>query len=509
MKKKNIVQEAFKFQDLTEEEKQRRGILGRLVGPCASISIPTRNGRFYQESLWDNQFETNDILKELIENGGIPMELDHPVDRDETCSDRIAAMMPELPKKDDDGHLICYVDIIDTPMGQIAYSLAKYGFNLGISSRGNGDVVQNELGEDIVDPNTFDLTTFDLVLIPAVKDARLSMTESLNNKKNLKQALQESLDKANASDRKLMEETLDHLGIKLNEGINTQKSDNINKDVQTINENLEVEDNKSNELVKSLKETLMSKVTLEKKLQELQEQLAASDTRAKKLEEELHKHKDIVVRLSSRLKENKDLKEEVISLKEQLDKQTTLVNTQSTRIEELKNDSTNKSNSLNESISLKNKQLSSLQEKLSNVKKVYEEKLNSLKENVSKLNESIKSVNTKNEELTKKLSKSVKLVEKYKNFINETVDRYIKSKAIMLGITPNEIKNRLNESYSIDDIDNVCDSLQSYNLRISELPFKLSNKDTKIKVTESKASRYTPINPDDDISDLVEIAGLK
>lgn len=41
----------FKFQDLTEEEKERRGILGRLYGPCASISIPTRNGRFYSESL--------------------------------------------------------------------------------------------------------------------------------------------------------------------------------------------------------------------------------------------------------------------------------------------------------------------------------------------------------------------------------------------------------------------------------------------------------------------------
>lgn len=42
---------AFKLEELTPEEKKKRGILGRLAGPCASIQIPTRNGRFYCEDL--------------------------------------------------------------------------------------------------------------------------------------------------------------------------------------------------------------------------------------------------------------------------------------------------------------------------------------------------------------------------------------------------------------------------------------------------------------------------
>ena len=42
---KDKIREALQFQDLTEEEKQKRGILGRLYGPCASIVIPTRNCR--------------------------------------------------------------------------------------------------------------------------------------------------------------------------------------------------------------------------------------------------------------------------------------------------------------------------------------------------------------------------------------------------------------------------------------------------------------------------------
>lgn len=48
---KQFIKEALQFQELTPEEKERRGILGRLYGPCASISIPTRNGRKYNEKL--------------------------------------------------------------------------------------------------------------------------------------------------------------------------------------------------------------------------------------------------------------------------------------------------------------------------------------------------------------------------------------------------------------------------------------------------------------------------
>ena len=33
------------FADLSEEEKKKRGILGRLYGPCADVIQPTRNGR--------------------------------------------------------------------------------------------------------------------------------------------------------------------------------------------------------------------------------------------------------------------------------------------------------------------------------------------------------------------------------------------------------------------------------------------------------------------------------
>lgn len=210
---KKSIKEMLNLQELTEDEKKSRGILGRLFGPCASITDTTRNGRLYSDELWDNVFNNNDLIKEQFNNGGIAMELDHPIDREETDSTRIAALMPEPPKKDDTGHLICYVDIIDTPCGKIAYQLAKYGYKLGISSRGTGDV----RADDSVDPNTYDFTTFDLVLIPAVKDARLSMCESLDtNKVKLTEALKKDYADCDENQKKIFKSTINDLDIDVN-----------------------------------------------------------------------------------------------------------------------------------------------------------------------------------------------------------------------------------------------------------------------------------------------------
>ena len=78
------------------------------------------------------------------------------------------------------------------------------------------------MANDEVDPETFFLETWDIVQLPAVKKARLQMTESLNNKKTLKAALQESYAAANDEDRKVMKESLDNLDIELAEALRQQ-----------------------------------------------------------------------------------------------------------------------------------------------------------------------------------------------------------------------------------------------------------------------------------------------
>lgn len=210
----SLKHEDLQFQELSPEEKQSRGILARLSGPIASFTKGTRNGRKYSDKLWEKAFDAP-LVKEMFKNGGLPGELQHPENRSETDPTKIAIMMPEPPKKDSKGHLVASVDILDTPCGQIAYQLGKYGFKFGISSRGEGDLIQDFSGEESVDPDTYTLNAFDLVLIPACEDARLQFNESLNTKSNnkLKTILSEALENATDTDRKIMEEVLDELNI--------------------------------------------------------------------------------------------------------------------------------------------------------------------------------------------------------------------------------------------------------------------------------------------------------
>ena len=207
MNNKTIL-ETLKLQPLTEEEKARRHILGRWYGPIATCSESTRNGRRYNRDLWEKAIN-DELFHEKIANKCLFLELGHPMDREETDMSKVCACIPELPKIINDDLCAC-VDILDTPNGRILKTLCDYGFIPGVSSRGSGDVMPN----NDVDPETFFLECFDVVAIPAVKKARLSMCESLDkNAVNLKKALTESLNKASEEDKAIMKETLENLDI--------------------------------------------------------------------------------------------------------------------------------------------------------------------------------------------------------------------------------------------------------------------------------------------------------
>jgi hypothetical protein len=76
----------------------------------------------------------------------------------------------------------------------------------------------------------------------------------------------------------------------------------------------------------------------------------------------------------------------------------------------------------------------------------------------------------------------------------------------MLGVQPSEITSRLNENYTLADVDAVCDKILDSTVTFSRLPFGGRTK-TSARIAESvnKQSRYE----EDDLSDLYELAGLK
>ena len=92
------------------------------------------------------------------------------------------------------------------------------------------------------------------------------------------------------------------------------------------------------------------------------------------------------------------------------------------------------------------------------------------------------------------------------------MDKYIDSQALKLGISSNEIKNKLPSSYSFNDIDSICENLQEYKLNMSKLPFrKLTENIQNVKITSPKQDPIIPASGfEDDIDDgLLALAGLK
>lgn len=498
----------FEYKKLSPAEMKARGILGILYGPIADTKKPTRNGRLYPREAWENAIK-DPIFQEQLNCKAILGEFEHPTDRDAIDPLKACMCLAEPPKIGDDGLLYGYFHILDLPNGRILKTYCDYGTKIGVSSRGNGDLVEDVNG-DSVDPRTFDLTCWDAVILPAVKEARMNyVTESLN-KKSLNESLTKLVETATDGDKEIMEETLNNINQKLNEDINAQKSDNINESAskeEEVEKSKGVDNNVPDKVMTSLKEAIRSKVLLENKIQTLQENLAVSDTKAKELENEVKKYKDSTIRLSKVSLENKDLKKEIETLKEALakqEKQNKLQQEQiSSLVEASKKQKTSMSESLKESLSSKDKTISILKESIENSKKSYETKITKLNEGIDNLKLEL---SNKEKDYSTKLSKSKQLIEKYRGYVNGVVDRYVESKAVMLGVSVNEIKNRLSESYTLDDIDAICDEVQQYNLRMSKLPFNL-NKGTRISMKESKPSSTSKVqvSAEDDCSGLDDL----
>lgn len=563
----------------------------------------------------------SDIVKEQLANGGIFGEAGHPADREEVDIEKIAIAMPEAPKKGKDGKLWAKFHILDTPCGRVLKTLCDYGYNIGISSRGTGDIIEGFDGDE-VDPDTYNFTCFDAVLVPAVKEARMNyVTESLGKKRchqTLNQKLTESILKASDKDKKLMTEALDNLGIKLNEeavspegytaalralhdaieddtdtkglqkflcdmikqcqeiasdydielncdqeldeALHVQATpeieliykdkalkDLIEKDEDThdalldacadalqdlgsekmsfhitydddiadwyimeckmdesikecdtvkecadktneaVTEEKQTEDVGVDPMVEQLQATLKENALLKKQMQELQDKLAVSGTEASKMNEELTHYKSATISLSAKAKEAKRLEKKVSTLNETVEKQAKDLRAKAAQKLQEGTKASKQLTMLTESVKQQKAEIQQLNEKLADAQANAE---------------------LKRSEYNKTITKAKTLIKEYKALAQDTVNRYIESKAVILGVSANEIKNRLTENYSIDEIDKVCDSLQSYQVNISKLPFNISKKN--VRVTESKKEALQVMSPfDDDIDeDLLALAKM-
>ena len=598
----------FEYKKLSPEEQKQRGILGRLVGVMADSKNPTRNGRKYSAELWEKVFN-NPIMKEKIENRVCFGEACHPTDgREEVDPEKVAICLAEVPKINNKGQLIGVFDVLDTPCGRILKTMLDYGANIGVSSRGSGDVVTGYDGEESVDPDTYDCVCWDAVFVPAVKEARLKLVTESYNGKTLKQALNESVEKASENDRKIMKETIDLINNQLNESniarvtkkfydvdkakkflhslddslrpaMDTFDTEDNNGNIITwwevyydepltesispfayttvinaINDGIEDDDKEALQnylqdiikycrsiaedydifvesidteesesmpvdnaegLVEELQKALKENNELAGTITKLQEKLSVSYAKEADLQEEVNRYFRSVKKLSEECKKVEPLKTKVESLTEELDTSKKTINSNSNA---LKNSRMNlkeqleKNQALHKEVNEKDNYIRQLKENLSSIKSEFKDKEDKLNENISSLQQDIE---LKSTEYKTKLDKSVKLVEKYKSVANKAVDKYIDSQARILGVSKQEIKNRLSESYTFDEIDSVCEDLREYKLNLSKLPFRTSNilsENVKMKATPSKNESILPADrfvADEVDEQLMNLAGLQ
>ena len=501
----------FTYQKLTPQEQQKRGILGRLVGTIADFKNPTRNDRLYTEELWDKTFK-DPIMQEKIKTKTCLGELGHPSERSEIDIEKVAISLAEEPKKCTDGTVKGVFDILDTPNGRILKTLCDYGCKIGVSSRGTGDIVEDWKGGQIVDPNSYQCECWDAVLIPSVAGARPSyVNESLEKDNGLRKALNEDLNKATPNDKKIMQETLKQLNIdiidkKLNEDVNTHNNSVMNKNSGTTVGNAEVD-----EAIKSLQESLKQKQALELQVKALNEKLSVCNAKEARMTEALQQSRN---ETSNFKKELEKVNAQVDSLQFQLDEKSKLVESQDRRLKMMSKrieSQTNKQQQLTESITKNTDEVERLTEQLNSERSKSKQQIASLNESLNQLNEALEEAKQdtviKDREMAKKMKHAQQLIEHYKKVANTAVDKYIISKAKVIGVKPSDIRNRLDENYSFKDIDNICEEIVDNQLNVTSLPFNIK-KPVKVSITESKEPIVPKSGLDDDIDpQLMSLAG--
>lgn len=118
-----------------------------------------------------------DSIMETISSGqSVLGECDHPEELTINL-DRVSHMITEMKLEGPRG--VGKMKIVPTPMGQIIRTLVEAGANLGVSSRGSGNVDSNGLVSD------FEIVTVDVVARPSAPGAfPQAVYEALGYKKN-------------------------------------------------------------------------------------------------------------------------------------------------------------------------------------------------------------------------------------------------------------------------------------------------------------------------------------
>lgn len=502
---------------LTESKTTKKGCLGRLEGVCADFKNPTRNGRKYPLGLWKKVFEDS-LFKESLENKTLFGELDHPEDRFEPLISEACVVMTDYRIDENAGLIYGGFDILDTPKGRILKNILDYGSVVGVSSRGQGDIVESADGE-CVDEDSYEFACFDVVSTPAVAKARQTVTESIKrlNIKDFTESVKKQIDdaetvadlniirsvvrtsKLNESDMDTLiesiedkcktlqnvEETILTEGEESSDTVITESAKTIrdNKKLYKCIKNLQEKLSAYKYRDKRYAETVNSKdseiSSLKSKISRLEKENLKTKTQQKRVTENLNRRLDTQKMQSDNELENyeklvESLKRKNGFLKEQLHNTTDSSNALLDKAQHSIETKTNEISKLNEMLKKSNDRVNYLESQLETISKTHESDIASIDAEVedytkllSEAKEKIDSSSETIKDLKESLSSANKTIQTEKAINSKMRDNlakyqksYLKKVSNIIGIDSKSVEDSIKSDTSPEQIDTLVESMR-------------------------------------------------
>jgi len=155
------------------KEATERNLPVILSGVLQRADAKNQNNRIYPRPILEREIMN---YQKAVAEGRALGECDHP-DKSVVELKNVSHIVREIGWQNND--VVGKVELLNTPNGNILKSLMESGVKLGISSRGVGEVQQDDDGNDVVTED-FLLICFDVVSEPSTHGAWLSEGKSVD-----------------------------------------------------------------------------------------------------------------------------------------------------------------------------------------------------------------------------------------------------------------------------------------------------------------------------------------
>lgn len=445
-------------ESLTTGDCVRPGCLGQLKGPIADWNDSTRNKRYYSRRLWERVFET-DWVQEALRTRTLFGEADHPEERIEPLLTQAAVVLVDYRFDDDEKMVYGTFDILDTPSGRILRTLADYGCELGVSSRGRGQLVSKN-GRQEVDPESYVFGGFDVVALPAVKRARQTFIRESGSREFRLDIVSQIEMCESESDLRTIKSILDNANLsdisKIDRLIESRMSEFNPSEDDTIIDGL----------TRDLREACDQIRDLRRKLDRIDATGAPTDTIGES---------EVIGRLREILVENGST--DTIDGSRVVEGIHALIDGLSETVATLTgvepSEGVGLIRSMTETLESKDSELEGMGSVVNRLRESLDESKTSLSETQRELREANEREISLRTELDSVISEYNELTDDYNTLLaknRDMVERHLNEQATRLNISRNDFRRLLPEEYDVTDIDDVAESQMRIRRKLMRLP---------------------------------------